>query len=274
MDNSLNNAKALSPAMKPTRKRSLGFYFFDTAKAFHIVIRLKDVPGALSSALELLCNCVDIVASTSYSMEDGEAIWSGFVKSLSNTETEVRLQKLVQSSPMVLECEVKGSDNGLLIDSFHSGIEVAPERPGVVLPKIGVSRMFNRLAEVFGSGGETILFEEGTALGQSSGQYLNATLAHNSLDWRIKALLGMYRTYGWGSASLEVENPGSRFRIGFSDCFECAEMGKERKECGFLGGHLSSTVSALSGKEFRHEETKCRLRGDPLCEFLLFRQKP
>ncbi|MGD1055146.1 MAG: hypothetical protein ABR867_03585, partial [Nitrososphaerales archaeon] len=212
--------------MKPIRKQSLGVYYSPDVKSFHIVVRLKDVPGALSSVLGLLRDHVDLVGSTSYSLEGNGAIWSGFGKSLSKAETEGKLKNLVKRSPMVLECEVKGSDHGLLIDSFHSGIEVAPDRPAVVFPLVGVSRIYDHLARMLGSGGETILFEEGSALGKSSGQYLNALLGHGNLDWKVKALLGTYSIIGWGSASLEVEKPGARFRVTIRDCMECAGMGK------------------------------------------------
>ncbi len=255
--------------MEPTRKRSLGFYFSPKVRAFHVVVKLNDVPGALSSVLELLSSHLDLVASVRYSLDSGGAIWSGFGKSLSKAETAGKLKKLVERSPMVVDCEVKASDRGLLVDSFHTGIEVAPDRPGIVLPLAGVSRMYGRLAEVFGSGGETILFEEGSALGESSGKYLNAKLGQDSLDWKVKALLGMYTAYGWGSALLTVEKPRTQFRLVFRDCFECAGTLKKRSGCNFLRGHLASTVSTMSGTKFEGKETKCRFRGDATCEFLL-----
>jgi predicted hydrocarbon binding protein len=259
--------------MKETRKQSLGFYFYPGMKGFHIVARLKDVPGALHSVLGLLHDRVNFADSSSHILEDGTAIWSGFGTSLLEDETEEKLKRLIETSPFVLECEVKGSDQGLLIDSFHSGLDIAPDRPGVVFSIAGVTRIYDRLVQTLRSGGETILFEEGSALGESVGQYLNARLGHGELDWKVKALLGTYRAYGWGSASLEVEEPGTRFRVTVRDDFECVEKGKVRKECGFLRGHLTSAISTLSGREFGGRETKCRFRGDPLCEFLISRKE-
>ena len=210
--------------------------------------------------------------SSSYTLGDGTAIWSGFGTSLLEGETEEKLKKLIERSPFVSECEVKGSDRGLLIDSFHSGLDVAPDRPGVVFPIVGVARIYDRMVQTFGSGGKVILYEEGSELGKSTGRYLNARLGKGDLEWKVKALLGTYKAYGWGSASLEVEEPDTRFRVTIHDDFECSEMGKGRKGCDYLRGHLVSTISTLSGKEFEGEETKCRLRGDPLCEFFLSRK--
>ncbi len=259
--------------MKPTKKEALGLYFSPRVKSFHIVVRLKDVPGSLSSVLGLLRDHVNLVNSISYSLEDDGAIWSGFGKSLSKSETEGKLKKLLERLPMVLECEVKGSDHGLLIDSFHSGLEVAPDRPAVVLPIVGISRIYDHMARILGSGGETLLFEEGSALGKSSGQYLNTKLGHDRVDWKVKALLGTYPVIGWGSASLKVEEPSARYRVGIRDCMECAGMGKDRKACNLVRGCLIGAVSTLSGSRFKCEETKCRFRGDSFCEFLLSKEE-
>jgi predicted hydrocarbon binding protein len=258
--------------MKETKRLSLGFYFYPGKRGFHVVVRLKDAPGALYSVLGLLHDHVDIAGSTSYTLGDGTAIWSGFGTSLKEGETGEKLEKLVERSPFVLECEVKGSDRGLLIGSFHSGLDIAPDRPGVVFPIAGVARIYDRMVQTFGSGGRTMLYEEGSELGRSTGRYLNSRLGKGDLEWKVKALLGIYRAYGWGSASLEVEKPDALYRVTIRDDFECLESGKYRDGCDYLRGHLASTISTLSGKEFEGEETRCRLRGDPLCEFVLSRR--
>jgi len=256
------------------RQLPLGFYFDAGIRSFHIVARIKNVPGALYDLLGRLQANVDFVNSTSHSLGDGSAIWSGFGKSLLDDESEGRLKELIEWSPFVLECEVKGSDHGLLIDTFHSGLEVAPDRLGIIIPIAGAAQIFDRLAQTYGSAGKAILFQEGSALGKESGQYLKARLGRGDFDWKVEALLAIYRAYGWGSATLEVEDPNARFKVTVRDCFECSEMGKFRKGCDFLRGHLASAISTLSDKEFEGEETKCKLRGDSFCEFLLSRNEP
>jgi len=257
--------------LKPTSKRVPGFFYSANEKTFHIVVRIKDSPGALSYLLEILRPEANIISSLSYSLVDGGAIWSGFVNTLSKTTTERDLRKIIQSSPLVEECEVNGSEAGLLVDSFHSGIEYGPDRLGIIIPLAGISRMFNRLVTVFGSGGETILFEEGSALGQSTGQYINSLLGKGSFDRRIKALVAIYRSIGWGIPTLETEKPDRSYTIKFVDCFECLSHESVRSECGFLRGHIYSTFLALSDKGFSCKEIECRLRGDEVCTFRLER---
>jgi len=258
--------------MKPVRKESLGLYFSPKVKSFHIIAKIKDVPGALSSVLDLLGGHVNLVNSVSYSLQGGGAIWSGFGESLSKAETKEKLKRAIERLPLVIECDVKESDHGLLIDTFHSGLEVVPKRPAVVFPLVGISQIYDHLAVILGSGCDTILYEEGSALGKSSGRYLNNMLGEGRTDWKVKALLGTYGTIGWGAADIKVEKPQARYRIALQDCMECAGLGKDRTGCHLLRGTLSSAVSTLSGDEFKCEETRCRLRGDPHCEYLLSKQ--
>ena len=195
--------------MKPIKKQALGLYFSPRVKSFHVVVRIKDVPGALSSVLELLRGHVNLVNSISYSLEHNGAIWSGFGRSLSKNETEGRLKKLVERLPVVLECEVKGSDHGLLIDSFHSGLEVAPHRSAVVFPSAGITGIYDHLARILGSGGETLMFEEGSALGKSSGRYFE----RNAWPWpprlEIQGAVGHIQHHWLGDWKFESrEAPG------------------------------------------------------------------
>ena len=253
--------------MQPTKKRVFGYYYSPGAKTFHIVVRIKDVPGALNEVLELLRNHVDIIGSISYGLEDGTAIWSGFVRALSERETAPRLTKLVRSSPVVREAQATGSNRGLLVDSYHLGIEFGPDRVGMMMPFAGISQMFNRIASLLGSGGATVLFAEGSGFGASSGRYLNSLLGPGQLDWKVEALVGVYRTIGWGNASVHVEKTNSRYRVKFLDCFECSDAAGVRNECSFLRGHLTEALGTLSGSEFKVREKKCRLKGDSYCEF-------
>ena len=257
--------------MENTKKKIPGFLFSRNSKMFHVVVRLKDKPGALSGVLQSLRASVDIICSVSYVTEDGGAIWSAFVKPLSRAETESKLEKLAMGSAFVEDCQVKGSDHGLMVDTLHSGVEYGPGRPGLIMPLSGVSRMNRALVEEFGSGGETVLYEEGRALGRASGDYLNSLLGRANPMWKVEAHAGLYRSLGWGIPSLQTERPGFTYVFRFNDCFECFEPDKVRKGCVFLRGHVAGTLSSLFGSEFQGEERKCRLRGGSVCEFRMTR---
>jgi predicted hydrocarbon binding protein len=255
--------------LAPARKLILAFHFSPNEKTFHIVVRMKDVPGAASEVLSLLSDRIDLIGSQTYSLPDGKAVWNGFARALSRQESGRTLKRLLASSPIVEACEVRESDRGLLVDSYHSGLESGPGRRAVMMPLAGFTHMFDRLVRDFGTGGETILFEEGSALGKSSGEYLNSHLPSGSLDWKTKALVTMFRAVGYGDPHLKVLSPGKKYSLLFRDCFECSGAVGSRKECGFFRGQLSGTISTLANEEFDSEEVECRLRGATHCQFVV-----
>lgn len=258
--------------MKPQTKKIMGFHY-SNEQTFQIVALLEDKPGALGSILQLIGSRVNIISNLGYRQDDGRAICSAFVKPLQKNETEGGLRRLIESSPLVKECVVTSSDQGLLTDSYHSGIEASVGRRGALIPSAGISQMFNRLVTVFQSGGETILFEEGSALGKSTGEYLNPMLHKGELDWKVKGLVGIYRAIGWGVPDLKIQRSATEYSIRFAECFECSEGGKIRSGCWFLTGHLTNTLKVLSGENFVCKEVECVLRGDPLCEFHLAKRQ-
>ena len=67
-----------------------GFYFAPDTKTFHIVARLQGSPEALANVLSRLKGRVDIIDCVAYETERGKAIWSAFVRPLTENETEAR----------------------------------------------------------------------------------------------------------------------------------------------------------------------------------------
>ncbi len=256
-----------------SRRPYPGFYFSNDARMFHVVVKMKDVPGALSDVLSTLHETVDLVSSFSYNLGDGTAMLSCFGRSLSPDGNPAQVKAALEQSPMVVECQVKKGGNGVIVDTYHDGVEIAPGRPAIVIDVAGFSRVCDHISKLMGTGGETILFEEGSALGQMSGRFLKDKIGQGRLDQRVEAALDMYKAAGWGSGSLDVERNGAQYRITVRNCLECSEPSAVRKECVFLKGHLLRLVGSLSGEEFGIEETKCRLRGADCCEFLLARRE-
>lgn len=238
-------------------------------KGFHITVEVKDVPGALSSVLELLRQHVDLTNTISYNTTEGRAISGSFAKALSPSVTESTLKRVISKSPFVEDYDVVGSRGGLVMDTFHTGIELGPDEPLVAMSVKGVSRMFNRLAKEFGTGGETILFEEGSALGQANGDYVKGLVGAKFVRKRARDLAALYRALGWGMASLSVRNRRRIVSVRVENCFECSRGRGRRDGCNFLRGHLVGIVSSFFGGKFHGEERKCRFRGDPFCEFYL-----
>jgi len=259
--------------LKPTRKRIHAFLYVPEGKGFHIVVGLKNVPGALESLLNLLRQHVDLTNTISYNTSEGKAISSVFAKSLSKSLTGAELKMAISKSPFVEDCEVVESNGGLVVDTFHRGTELGRNEPLLAISVRGLSQMFRNLVRIFGSGGETILFEEGLAVGQANGEYVKELFGEKFVRERMGDLAPLYQALGWGIVSLDVEEDGERVVIKADECFECSGDRGEGQGCPFVKGHMVGIVSAFTSNDYTGEETKCRFRGDPRCEFILQRKK-
>ncbi len=259
--------------MKSERKRFHSFLYSPGTRGFHVTVRLRDLPGALASVLNLLGQYVDLTNTLSYSTSGGKAISSVFAKALSKSVTEETLRSAISKSKYVEEFEVVGSKGGLVTDSFHSGVELGPSEPLITMSIRGAINMFNGLAKAYGTGGETILFEEGLALGRANGGYIKGVFGARFVKTRMKDLAALYGTMGWGRTKLTLKQRGAVITARVDDCFECSIERSSRKGCAFRRGHLTGIISSFLGSEVTGEETKCRLRGDSHCEFLLTRKQ-
>jgi predicted hydrocarbon binding protein len=255
--------------LKPGRWDAHALLYSPKVRGFHIIIELKDVPGAFSSVLELLERYVDLTSTVSYATDRGTAVWSIFGKAISKSVTEEALRRVISCYPFVEDSEVVGSEGGLVFDRFHSGTQLGPGLPLVSISIRGLVRMFDRLTEDFGSGGEAILFEEGHAHGQATGDYLRGMFGAQLVKKRIRQFISFYGALGWGRASLSIGKQGKVVSVRVEDCFEASERKSPRHGCNFTRGHLVGLVSSYLRTELTGEETKCRLRGDPYCEFVL-----
>jgi len=251
------------------------FYFYDPKiETYQIVVKMKDVPGALNSVLERLRDRVDLINSFSYSLDDGTAIWSGFGKGLSSSETSEGLRKFLIESKTVQDVEVAASNKGLLIDSFHVGLTDSLGVPRIVLSTSALRRVFSDVANMFGSGGATLLFEEGLSMGKENATFVKKLVGPSLARGKAQELLGVYRSMGWGVPMVREWKPADRFTLRIDGCFECGGEKGNRKSCDFQRGHLVGLLSTFYDASLDCTETKCRARGDLACEFELLPSKP
>ncbi|MBI3858702.1 MAG: hypothetical protein HY296_00465 [Thaumarchaeota archaeon] len=255
--------------MKRVKRHEFPYVYAKGKRLFHIVATLEDVPGALGSVLELLRKRVNLIGSVSYSLKGGEAIWSSFGESLSPVETEESLSRLIQSSNLTKEFEVHQSKDGLLVDGFHSGIQTETGESLVMLPREGLSHMFDQVVAEFGSGGELLLYNQGTLLGRDGAEVFIRMLGAEVAKSKVADLRPVFSASGWGIPTRLAENPPGTYTLMVEDCFECSSGHEVARTCSFLRGYFEGSGTAILGILIACEETKCRLRGDPHCEFVI-----
>ena len=233
---------------------------------FQIVVNMKDEPGALGQILNLLGGHVDLVDIHAYGASEGQAVLSGFARHVPNSEESSSLEKIVMASPFALGCKVIESSDGLLIDSFHIGIETDNGERLMLFRWDAYNRMFDRLAELFGTGGEVMLLYEGMAIGEMNAHEIIRRLGKDIIARNMPSVIKMFSSSGWGDTSLEFSEDGSVV-VRMGDCFECSTRKRVRHGCYFIKGLLAGVAKTILGPDVKCEETRCTLRGDDHCEF-------
>lgn len=253
--------------MARRRRVVFPFYYSEHKKLFHVVLRIRDVPGALAGVLTLLTTEVNLLGSTSYSIEEDSAMFSCFAEALRKSETPEEIQNLLAMSPWVLESKVSESKNGLLVDSFHTGVQVSNGEPYIMFPTAGMADIFEKLVKTFGSGGETILYELGRNFGYDRFELYRPILGPEPRT-RVDEFAHVFEALGYGASTITMDLDGS-IRMVVDDCFECVTPSEVGRSCAFRRGLAAGSFGALLGQEVECKETKCRSKGAKFCEFAI-----
>jgi predicted hydrocarbon binding protein len=254
--------------MKGTRRRVFPLYFAPGRTIFHIVVKLSDAPGSYSAILNLLGRRVNLVGTTTYTLSDGTAMFSGFAESLSPRETAKELKQLIMSSKAAIETEVIAGSEGLLVDTFHTGIE-AVGNEYMLLRREGLSHMFDKVAKMLGSGGEALLYEEGRSLGQRNSENMVKLIGPERVRAQSQDLSHFLTALGWGEVETVPGSGSEVARVKIKDCFECKGELTSRKGCNFFRGYFVGTSEVALGKKLEAKEVSCILKHAPACEFVL-----
>jgi len=250
------------------KKKIFPVHYAPGKKLFHIVVTISDAPGSYSSILDLVRTKVNLIGTSTYTRSDGTAIFSGFSEALSPRLTAKELEKLILGSKAAISAKAYEGKDGLLVDTFHTGFVVGDE-VYILMRRDGLVHVFDRVSKMLGSGGDSLLFEEGMAMGQRNAEMMIKNVGAD----RVRAQMGVLNRFlaaqGWGEiGAKEGPNKGS-CTVRVDDCFECSADGSSRRGCNFMRGYLAGGARATFGKDYESKETKCRLRGADACEFRL-----
>jgi predicted hydrocarbon binding protein len=249
-------------------KRDFLMYYSKGKKLFQIVLHISDEPGSLSSVLKVLGTKVNLLGTSSYTLNDGTAIYSAFAEGLSPEETAESLQRDLTRVKSTLEADVRAGDEGLLVDTFHNGISVG-NQDYVFLRRDGLNGMFERIVQLFGSGGVVLLYEQGKAMGMNNAQNVVEEIGMDVVKSKTAYLAHLLTAQGWGVTESTTRPGSSEVTITVDNCLECSGNTKGRKGCDFLRGYFEGTAQVTRGRGLRSDEVECRLRGAKACVFRL-----
>ena len=136
------------------KKKIFPVHYAPGKKLFHILVTLSDAPGSYSSILDLMRTKVNLIGTSTYTLSDGTAVFSGFSEALSPSTTGKDLEKLIMNSKVAISAEVYEGADGLLVDTFHTGFVVGDEEY-ILMRKDGMVQVFDRVSRMLGSGGKS-----------------------------------------------------------------------------------------------------------------------
>lgn len=244
------------------------FYYSPGKKLVHVVAKIRDEPGALASLLKGLAPMLNLFGSSSYSIGRGRAIFTGFAENLFPTDSAETIRTTIQEIPGVLDFQVWESNDGLLVDWFHTGIQSANGEAYIMFPTKQFAQTFEEVVDALGSAGDTLLFLQGKKFGEGRFTIYRKMLGPNPSS-RVEEASQIFEALGYGTPTITLENSGKVVRLVQKDCFECSSPTHKARTCAFTRGLAVGSFGALTGKELACEEVKCRLKGSDVCEFVL-----
>jgi predicted hydrocarbon binding protein len=250
-------------------KETIGYHYNPKKKVFLVSIEIRNDPNALASIASILSDSgiTALGGFTSMNQETQRGLWGFFAE----TEKDVkaaRLKQLIESSPFVISSNVVEGNEGIVVDTIHFPLKLNSGETMILVRREIFSDMFNRLGEIFGTGGETIVFEEGEATGESDAKRLIQVFGKDLAQQSVPELSNLYLTLGWGRPELVRFNA-----IPFSatmrlyDSFECTGQKSTKPHSHFIRGHMTGLITVLFQKKVECIETKCVALGDLFCEF-------
>lgn len=246
--------------------RNFPLHYAKGKKLFHIIVHMSDAPGSMSAILDGLGKRVNLIGTTSYSLSDGSAVLTAFAESLSPTETPESLKAVLVRLSASLEVEVREGVDGLLVDTFHTGLQVGDDEY-MLMRREGLAGVYDHIVRIFGTGGEVLLYEQGKALGRDNARRRVKELGVEKVVANSSYLSRALTAQGWGVLESKANPASKELLIKVTDCFECLGAERVRKGCDFYRGFFEGSAEVTSGKHPVVKEVECRLRGSKACVF-------
>lgn len=244
------------------------YHYSPDKKLVHIIASITDDPGALASVLTAVGPRVNLVGTTSYALDGGVAVFSGFGEFLSQSDSGESLRKYILDSRKVIACQVWESKEGLLVDWFHTGMKTPTGEPYIMMPTSGLAKTFDKITETFGTGGETILYLQGKEFTTARFQHFRKLLGSHPEE-RFDEAQHLFEASGYGSSTISLRDSAKELHLVTRGCFECSVKSETRHSCSYTRGLAAGSFGEAFRKQVVCEEIRCRFRGDDECEFVI-----
>ncbi len=229
-------------------------------------------PWPLARALQVLSEYkVDVLNINSQTFGDKNIsfILADFTESAASPQ---EIEKALREDPFLQASKVKFTVpelRGVFCEAFGFPLTIDGGRmPVMVIGRTMLLGMLRTVRELFGTGGDVIVYKQAFEGAIRVAKYFKERLAGLSaidlLRWHLNTLFSM----GWGVFNIEVSNGVLIVRS--EEHFESSEAQTyPGSGCTFTRGYLAGIASVYFEKQVEIQEVKCKTAGDPLCEFHL-----
>ena len=236
-----------------------------------VLVTMKDEVGAVASVNALVASLnVDIRQSMSYSLsQDSLAIYNTFVVFNDPKVSLVQLVDRLKESSFVVKVEAREGRDGVIVDGISFPVNWQGRRT-IILSQTATARMFEAIRFTLGSGGDVVLYQQGSSYGKELAESFMTRLGGDYLKRNFDYTLGLLSATGWGVPELVGSRDGfPNITITLQSCLECDGVRATRPACSFVRGFLAGVSSAIVGHTVHCEESRCIGMGNPICEFEL-----
>ncbi len=179
------------------------------------------------------------------------------------------LEAIIRDCPNVTSCKVELSDDGMMFEEPYA-VRIGTGERVILIRQETFARMLRRARELLGSGGDSIVFEEGLAAGRFEANQLAAIAGMDRLGRHELQILNGLKARGWGRTRVVKSGGPSEERTYLVDgSLECTGQTSDRPFSQFVRGYIGGFHEGLWGVKITCTELKCVAEGGQSCEFKL-----
>jgi len=230
---------------------------------------MKDEVGAVATVNALISSLnVDIRQSMSYALaQDSLAIYNAFVVFNDLRVSLVQLVDRLKESAFVVSVEAREGRDGVIVDGISFPVNWQGRRT-IILSQTATARMFEAIRFTLGSGGDVVLYQQGSSYGKEFAESFTTRLGGDYLKRNFDYTLGLLSATGWGVPELVgSKDDFPNITVTLQSCLECDGVRATRPACSFVRGFLAGVSTAIIGYTVHCEETQCLAKGDSYCQF-------
>lgn len=185
-----------------------------------------------------------------YSYEPGRFVWTTFAD-LSDSKSAIEsVTAELDEFDFVEEVECSGVDD-VLFDRYLFPVLAGNGSRVVVFRLEPLLLVEQRLKEAFGSGGDTIMFEEGKNYSLATLKEYYAMLPRASPEELLENVVAGLRATGWGLFSFELSRLQSEGTAAVTILEPPTAVKPELNESSFTNGIVAGIIEGLAGRKMR-----------------------